>query len=633
MYEEFGAKVEGNKVTFRLFFPDRAKDPSQYTTGGLPNIKKIQIPGSFQTTNWDLNTAPEMRIEDHPKGILYTFSINNLQPGFYEYKYYVTFNDNSTRWCNDPCTKYSGKDPNNENSAFVVGGHQVDKVKPIANRLPQKDLIIYEVMINDFTEKLIDINSNDPPKSRLDLVRDKIQHLKDLGINTVQFMPWTAVLGREFNWGYEPFLFFSVEDRYTSIVNKNNPANSQQLDKLYRLKELIEALHEADMHVIMDGVFNHADAEDNQKGVGFPYYWLYHNPKDSPYIGQFAGQFGFKDLNYANDCTEEFIFDVCKYWFDVYQIDGIRFDFSLGYFEPNCKQGMPRLILSLLSKFNTEGRKNISLTIEHLTEPRYDAIDVVNKVDASGCWYDPFMYEVWKWAKDPFVDTVIMRSMNANRDFAPDKAPVVYIGNHDHGTVVNEVSGRQIGPDVRPNNWFKTQPCAIGLFTLPGSILIYNGQEFGDEYFVPTTGTSGDRVSSRPLNWERLEDFIGQRLFGLYKQLIEIRKNYPSLRSANFQPINYDRNNIRFDENGYGLDLAQKIIIYRRWGNNSQNKIENFVIVLNFSPSDRFTDIPFPVNGQWKDLLNDNQIYQVTENRLTNQNINSHWGRILYHVA
>ncbi len=622
MYEKFGTKVEGKEVTFQLFFPNSSqytKDDKKPENYGLPEIEIIQVAGSFQNQigqeNWDIDKAPEMlKIANHPKGELYTFS-TILPDGFYEYKFYVTFNDGVTRWCNDPCTKYSGQDPNNENSGFVVGGNKVENVKPIAKRLPQKDLIVYEMMIDDFTKYLINTDSNQPAKSRLDLIRDKIKYLKDLGINAVQLMPWTSVLGRDFNWGYEPFLFFSVEDRLTTIINKNNPEEAKKLNKLYRLQELIEALHQEDMHVIMDGVFNHAVVYINNPGVGFPYYWLYRDPKNSPFIGDFSKVFGFQDLNYDNQCTQDFILGVCKYWLEKYKIDGIRFDFTLGYFpDKSNDKGIYKLIKDIKE---IEGLgENISLMIEHLTDIRYEAIDDMRIVGATGCWYDPFMYEAKKWGQQGWVDKQIERSMDTYRDFATGTAPVIYIENHDHSTIVNmiDASDFKIGAHIRPNNWFKTQPCAIALLTLGGTVLIHNGQEFGDEYFVPGMEAS-DRVSSRPVNWDKLDDNIGQSLFGLYKNLIKIRKNHPSLRSHNFEIQK--------------LDESNKIIIYRRWGDGLNGQLENLIIVLNFSATEQTIDIPLPSNGQWKDLLNEKQIYQVTEGKLREQ-INSNWGRILY---
>ena len=329
MYEGFGAVVTDHAVEFKLFFPDASRDPNQYTRGGLPRIKRIQVTGDFQprigSAAWDLARAPEMTVSDHPSGVLYTFRIDNLDDGFYQYKYFVTFENQTTRWCSDPCTKYvGGKD---ENAAFVIGGNDV-MVQPIANRLPFRDLVIYELMIEEFTAGFRGV------KAPVDAVRDRIQYLVDLGVNAVEFMPWTAWPGGAFNWGYDPYLFFAVENRYIE-----DPAGP--LDRLFRLKTLVNALHERGIHVIMDGVFNQT-VEGTGPGAGFPYYWLYQDPGDSPYTGGFAGGGFGEDLDYHNGCLQQFITDVCKFWLDEYQLDGFRFDYSLGYYLPgDTTQGIP----------------------------------------------------------------------------------------------------------------------------------------------------------------------------------------------------------------------------------------------------------------------------------------------------
>ncbi len=623
MYEKFGARVAGNIVTFNLFFPDRAKDPLQYGRGGLPRIQKLQVIGTFQQhlgqTDWNPDRAPEMQLEDYAQGMLYTFSAT-LPDDYYEYQYFVTFEGGETRRCNDPCARYSGQATDKETSGFVIGGSQIEQVQPIAKRLPPGDLIIYELMIDDFIQKLEDGGT---PKAPLDLIRDKINYFKELGINAIQFMPWTATIGRNFSWGYNPFLFFSVEDRFTN-ANSDDPA--EKLNKLYRLKQLIEALHAEDIHVIMDGVFNHV--EEGFTGVGFPYYWLYRDPQDSPYIGDFSRGGFFKELDYQNRCTQEFIFDVCKYWLDQYQIDGIRFDYTIGYFlRGQLDPGVSRLIQLLQGYLYGTNRRNISLTIEHLTDNRYEAIADTAEITATGCWFDPLMFKAWEFGFNNQINTSIMRPLDTHRDFAPATGPTVYIENHDHSTIINKVGGGGIGANVRKDHWFKSQPWAIALFTLPGTILIHNGQEFGDEYYLPEQGMG--RVIPRPVNWERRDDEIGKPLFNLYQRLIQIRKDHPALRSANFYPSGYDERQTRFNAEGYGVDVARGIVIYHRWGDGLDGQTEKFIVVLNFSAVDQFVDIPFSSNGTWKDLLN-GDVITVSNYRLSNQRINSNWGRIFY---
>ncbi|SET67105.1 hypothetical protein SAMN05216326_1582 [Nitrosomonas marina] len=214
MYENFGAVVSDHTVEFKLFFPDTAKDSSQYINGGLPRITRIQVIGDFQSelgvNNWDFAHAPELVKTDHPNGILYTYTIDQLSDGFYQYKYFVTYDDGTTRWCGDPCSKYVATE--HKNAAFVIGGHSTN-VKPIGEHVPFHDLVIYELMIDDFTAGF---RENRAP---VDAVKDKIDYLADLGINAVEFMPWTAWRGGEFSWGYNPFLFL----RSRTAISKTRP--------------------------------------------------------------------------------------------------------------------------------------------------------------------------------------------------------------------------------------------------------------------------------------------------------------------------------------------------------------------------------------------------------------------------
>jgi pullulanase/glycogen debranching enzyme len=197
----------------------------------------------------------------------------------------------------DPCTKYGGSD-DKENSAFVVGGPLITVVQYIARLLPPRDLVLYEMMIDDFTAEYRGMRAS------VDAIWDKLDYLQTLGVNGIEFMPWTAWPGCDFSWGYNPFQFFSVAYRY--VHDENDTTN-----KLYRLKLLIDELHRRNVAVVLDGVFEDVNA-GSQPNRGFPYLWFYQTPSDSPYVGT-PGQ-SFYNLDYTNGCTEEFIRDVCLYW-------------------------------------------------------------------------------------------------------------------------------------------------------------------------------------------------------------------------------------------------------------------------------------------------------------------------------
>ena len=606
MYESFGAAVDGNDVEFRLFFPDNAVDPTQYVRGGLPHIQEIRVRGDFQSNtggnDWEFATAPLMTRNPHPSGWLYTCKIEGLPEGYYQYKYFVTFENETTRWCSDPCTKYGGADEH-ENAAFVIGGN-FTSVRPITNRLPLADLVLYELMIDDFTAEFRG------QRAPVDAVLDKLGYLGTLGANAIAFMPWTSWPGGDFSWGYDPVQFFAVEYRYV-----HDPA--APADKLFKLKCLINALHDRNIHVIMDGVFNHVSAGIDPNH-GFPYFWLYMNPADSPFIGAFERGGFFEEFDYQNGCVGEFIRDVCLYWLNVFGIDGIRFDYTLGFFRRgDPRVGIGKLVSDVKAELEKEGKQNIALILEHLTDNRFQAIDDTNQICASACWFDPFMFQSFQYARTGTVDGQVLRILNANLDFAGGKGPVTYIENHDHSAVVREAGGR--------GRWFKTQPAAIALLTAPGAAMIHNGQEFGEDYFLPNEGP--DRVKARPLRWaERAPesgDFVGGRLFDVYRRLILIREEHPSLRSSNFFPYPFNH------PDGYGAFPDKGVAVFHRFGHTPSGAFERFIIVINYSDFDQWIDIPFSVNGSWEDLLNGDTA-EVQNFRLTGQRISSNWGRIYF---
>lgn len=605
MYEAFGAIVDGSSVEFRLFFPDNTVDSAQYGRGGPPLIQDIRVVGDFQALNgvaaWDAAGALPMRRGPHPFGWLYTARLDGLPEGFYEYQYRVAFQNGEVRRCGDPCTKYDGAVSGR--AGFAVGGNRIEGVRPIDRRLPLKDLVIYELMIDDFTA------GYRGRRAPLDAVRDKLDHLHRLGINAVQFMPWTAWRGDGFSWGYDPVSFFAVEHRYYD--DPSAPA-----DKLYWLQRLVSELHARDLHVIMDGVFNHVNVGDNAE-QGFPYYWLYQNPQDSPFIGKFGESAFFSDFDFDNECTSGFIADVCTHWLDRYQLDGIRFDYVRGFLISGTRQGIPELINQLNRWAAGRDLANVSFILELLTDDRYAAVDLTNRVGAAGCWYDPLMWQAFDAGRSGNVGTGLVRALNSGQGFADDRRPVVYVENHDHSTLTEQCGGR--------DEWWRTQPLAMALMTISGAPMIHNGQEFGEQYWFPEDGDG--RVMARPLRWDRVDDEVGRTLLAHYAGLIAIRKEHPGLRSQNFYPQPYDERDRLFDAEGYGVNEDKDVAIFHRWGDDGRGGVDKLVVALNMSGYPQRVDIPVPDDGRWTDLIGRGTV-EVRGNRLRDQELSSHWGRV-----
>jgi 1,4-alpha-glucan branching enzyme len=99
----------------------------------------------------------------------------------------------------------------------------------------------------------------------------------------------------------------------------------------------------------MDGVFQHI--------AKFPIQNFYLNPQDC-YLGALEEHFG-TTRTFSNTFLK-FIRDVF-YWVDTFNIDGIRFDYTLGYFKQNEKG--PQLLKDIQSHLDEKETNFVTISI------------------------------------------------------------------------------------------------------------------------------------------------------------------------------------------------------------------------------------------------------------------------------
>ncbi|HKQ69398.1 MAG TPA: hypothetical protein VJT73_08670 [Polyangiaceae bacterium] len=628
MYETFGfGKRDDGRYTLRLFLPDTRRDPNQFGRGGPHRVVDVRVVGDFQAKvghgpDWSSQSGLVMAKVDHPSGAVFEYVFPEAFPdGYYQYKYLVRFENGSVRWVGDPCTKYGGD--SQDNSAFVVGGAPVEVTPlPAVHRRRHQDLVIYELMIDDFTA------GYRQGRSPIEAVADKLDDLVALGVNAIEFMPWTAWPDSDdFSWGYDPAYFFSVESDLVRSTELPGGAPSRSLDKLSRLATMVSECHRRGLMVIVDIVLQHASPGVDTKG--FPYYWLWQDAADCPFVGNFtnAETFGSLPLDYGNRCTLEFVADVCKYWVSRFEVDGFRFDQISGYRNPDFPaKGAPALIEALRTWLDAKGLGPFPLIVEDTFD--YDVIRDTNALGATGGWFDMFRSRPFQaLAFGQRLGPEFVRVLNAARDFAYPIGPTVYIENHDHTTITARAGGRG------PSEWPRTQPYAIALATCAGALLLHNGQEFGQVEVFPEPGEpeppGRGRVRPRPLRWEEWADPVGRRMRELYAFLLQLRARYAGLRSPNFYPNEYDWQRTHFD-GGYGIDVDMQVVIYHRWGTGDAGRLERFMVVLNFSQETRWVTVPFPTDGRWVDLLNGSSEHLVAGYQLTNHPVGSNWGGVFF---
>ena len=143
-------------------------------------------------------------------------------------------------------------------------------------------------------------------------------------------------------WGYNTVSFFAPNTSYASEMERNHEGTE--------LKELIRALHENGIEIILDVVFNHT-AEGNAMGPSFSfkgfdnniYYML--TPDGNYYNFSGCGN----TLNCNHPIVQQMILECLRYWTISYRIDGFRFDLAtiLGRNEDGSPMNNPPLLKTL----------------------------------------------------------------------------------------------------------------------------------------------------------------------------------------------------------------------------------------------------------------------------------------------
>lgn len=150
-----------------------------------------------------------------------------------------------------------------------------------------------------------------------------VDYLKKLGVKYVQIMPFydfgsvdeSKNIMDQYNWGYDPVNYNCPEGSYST-----NPKKGEV--RIKECKQMIQALHNAGIGVIMDVVYNHTYTSDSWFQRTVPNYYYRMNSD-----GTFSNGSGC-----SNDTASEhlmfrkYMIDSVTYWASEYHIDGFRFD-------------------------------------------------------------------------------------------------------------------------------------------------------------------------------------------------------------------------------------------------------------------------------------------------------------------
>lgn len=202
--------------------------------------------------------------------------------------------------------------------------------EPIRERKRMVDSVIYELHVRGFTRT----NPLVPEHLRGTYAGlaypDVIDYLKDLGVTAVQLLPvhhftsepFVALKGLTNYWGYNTLGFFAPHAAYAQRGGVSN--------QVQEFKEMVTALHRADLEVILDVVYNHT-AEGGQKGpmlsfrgIANDVFYRLTNDRREDYDVTGCGN----SVDTSHHAVGNLVLDSMRYWVTEMGVDGFRFDLA-----------------------------------------------------------------------------------------------------------------------------------------------------------------------------------------------------------------------------------------------------------------------------------------------------------------
>ena len=408
---------------------------------------------------------------------------------------------------------------------------------------PLADLVLYEIDVAELA-------------GDLDRTHDLMSYLSDLGVNGIELMPLSNV-AVSVDWGYLPIGYFGVDERF---------------GKRSDFQQLVDIAHQHGLAVIVDVVYGHT-------GVDFPYFDAYTRLQyhDNPFMGPFAkdyfSNFG-KSTDFQRQLTRDYFYTVNHHWMEVYHIDGFRYDCVPNYWDGPLGVGYASLVYEtyqLTKRQIAQGAAYWSrfdagpgspITLIQCAEQLEDPEGVLRTTYSNSTWQN-HTFDVAKSVahgdRGRLADLGFALGLfgypeeaSSNQDVIP-KTALQYIENHDHerflcnfGLSNPDEAGNPLFAEGDRGNWYRLQPYLIGLLLSKGVPMLWQGQEFGENYFLPDFGAG--RVSLlRPLRWDYFYDTAGQQLVRLVRTLLRIRRDRPHLRRGTYYFFNdWDR----YQQNG-----------------------------------------------------------------------------------
>ena len=307
--QPLGALYSPESTTFRVFAPTATSVRLNLYTAPLGGTaRRIELERN-QDGTWEVTLSGDL--ERH----YYTYSASGSDPGFHPEREVADPYSRCVTACDGRTLIFQDQTPVADRPGF-----------------PQQDAVIYEMHLRDFTidpdsgvqrrGKYLGLTEVGTTLSGHAEIKTGLDHLSELGINTVQIMPFSEFASDENNdgygWGYDPALYQTPDGWYAS----------ERLDesRVREARQMVDALHKRGIRVVMDLVLNHTDDGLRQRAGAFetlvPGYYYRRRPDGRYFDGAACGN----EIRSEAPMVRRFLKDTVKLWVTEYKVDGFRFD-------------------------------------------------------------------------------------------------------------------------------------------------------------------------------------------------------------------------------------------------------------------------------------------------------------------
>lgn len=418
-----------------------------------------------------------------------------------------------------------------------------------------------------------------------------IDHLRELGVTHVHLLPSydyasideTRLDENRYNWGYDP-------------LNYNVPDGSYATDpyrpdvRIREFKQMVQALHQAGIRVILDVVYNHTFSIDGSNFERTAPGYFYRQRPDGTYAD--ASACGNETAS-NRPMMRKYIVESVLHWAREYHIDGFRFDLmgihdirtmnevraALTALDPSIivygegwAAQAPQLPQdSLAMKANTYRMPGIAAFSDEMR----DALRGPFNDNRQGAFLAglPGGEESIKFGIVGAVQHPQVCNDSVNYSQAPWAAEPVqmisYVSCHDDMCLVDRL--RASIPGIQDDELARLDKLAqTAVFTSQGIPFIYAGEEvMRDKKGVHNSYQSPDSINA--IDWSRKA--LHADVFAYYKGLIQLRKNHPAFRLGSAELV---RRHLEF------LPVEGKnLVAWRLKEHAGGDRWEDIVVMLN----------------------------------------------------